>query len=116
MALYDHWIAFASGNTDMQQPSDEANLYILDTKCIGSQAGCTGSIQKIAGQLRAEDNLSWSADGHWLAFVTVAENLSHLNLLDTTCIQTHQDCTDYIHHLPITSVRYIRPAWRPPIK
>ncbi len=113
VAVYDHWIAFVSGNTNLQQPVDDSNLYILDANCIGSSGGCTGSIQKIAGQLNPEDNLSWSADGRWLAFVTVNERLSHLNLLDTACIIQHQDCTSFIHPQSITSNRYIRPTWRP---
>lgn len=116
MTLYDHWIAFVSGNTDLGQPVDEANLYILDADCIGSQTGCAGRLRKIDTRLQAEDNISWSADGHWLAYVTVAERVSHLNLLDTTCIRERQDCTDYIHPMPISSSRYIRPAWRPRIQ
>jgi Tol biopolymer transport system component len=116
MAVYDHWIAFVSGNTDPQKPVDETNLYVLDSRCIGSEAGCAGSIQQIASQLQAEDNVSWSADGRWLAYVTLKENISKLNLLDTTCILEHRDCTSYIHPLPITSARYIRPTWRPSLQ
>lgn len=115
MAIYDHWIAFASGNTDIGQPVEDTNLYVLDSNCIGSEKGCAGSIQKITNQLNAEDDLSWSPDGHWLAFVTVANKATHLNLLDTTCVMQHQDCAASIHPLFIASSRYIRPEWRPPI-
>jgi len=115
VAVYDHWIAFASGSTNLQQRPDEANLYVLDANCIGTSKGCLPSIQKVAGQLRTEDNLSWSADGRWLAFVTISERKSQLNLLDTTCIFEHRDCTNNIHLLPIASMRYIRPVWRPNI-
>jgi hypothetical protein len=116
VAVYDHWIAFVSGNTDLQKTIVEANLFVLDANCIGSPEGCSSSIQKIAGQIYPEDNLSWSADGHWLAFVTVIGRTSHLNLLDTTCIYQHLDCADFIHPQPITSARYIRPVWRPYIR
>ncbi len=116
MAVYDHWIAFASGTTNLQVRVDDASLFVLDFNCIGSPEGCTGGIQKIASQIGAEDSISWSSDGKWLAFVTLSGGLSHLNLLDTTCLQTHRDCSDYIHPMPVTSVRYIRPAWRPPIQ
>jgi len=116
LAVYGQWIAFASGNTNLSQPVDDANLYVLDSNCIGSQQGCVGSIQQITSQLQAEDDLSWSADGHWLAFVTSTDNRSHLNLLDTTCITEHRDCAAYIHPLPITSGRYIRPEWRPHVQ
>lgn len=116
VAVYDHWIAFASGSTDLQKRPDEARLYVLDANCIGTPNGCKNSIQKVAGQLRTEDNLSWSADGRWLAFVTISERKSQLNLLDTTCIFEHQDCANNIHPLPITSTRYIRPVWQPNIR
>ncbi len=116
VAVFDHWIAFVSGSTDLQKRVDEASLYILDSTCIGSRKGCAGSIQKVAGQVRVEDNLSWSEDGRWLAFVTIIDRVSQLNLLDTTCIFEHQDCSSSIHLQPIASIRYIRPTWRPRIQ
>ncbi len=116
VAVYDHWLAFVSGNTDLQKTVGEANLFVLDANCIGSAKGCSGSIQKIASEMSPEDNLSWSPDGRWLAFVTVLDRKSQLNLLDTTCIFEYLDCTNDIHTLPITSVRYIRPVWRPYIQ
>ncbi len=116
VAINDHWLAFVSGNTNLQTPVDEANLYILDTDCVGAEMSCANSLQQVANELQTDDNLSWSADGRWLAFVTVSRYISRLNILDTTCIREHQDCTDYIQQLPVSSSRYIRPAWRPPIQ
>jgi Tol biopolymer transport system component len=116
IAVHDHWIAFVSGNTDLQQPVEDANLYVMDTNCIGSEKGCSGTIQKVASSLRTEDNISWSADGRWLAFVTVDGRLSHLNFLDTTCVYQQIDCARSIYPQPVTSARYIRPAWRPFIR
>lgn len=116
IAIHDHWVAFVSGNTDLQKPVEDANLYVMNTTCIGSTNGCAGTIQKVARNLRTEDNISWSANGRWLAFVTVANRLSHLNFLDTTCVIQQIDCAGYIYPQPITSARYIRPAWRPLIR
>ncbi len=116
IAIHDHWVAFVSGNTNLQKPVEETNLYVLDTSCIGSEKSCNGTIQKVASGLRTEDNISWSADGRWLAFVTVADRKSHLNFLDTTCVFQQIDCASYIYPQPITSARYIRPAWRPSIR
>jgi Tol biopolymer transport system component len=116
MVAYQRWIAFVSGTTDFQQRVDDANLFILDTNCIGSAKGCSGTLQQIATQIRAEDNLSWSPDGHWLAYVTITGNTSQLTILDTTCIWEHLDCGNYTRHLPISSSRYIRPAWRPALQ
>ncbi|MBI1279764.1 MAG: hypothetical protein GC179_16670 [Anaerolineaceae bacterium] len=116
LAVYDHWVAYVSGNTDMRKSVGEANLFVLDSTCIGSPQGCSGSIQKITADMSSEDNISWSADGHWLAFVTIVARRSQLNLLDTTCIYQHLDCTGYIHPQPITSARFIQPNWRPPIR
>lgn len=113
VAVYDHWLAFVSGNTDLRKTVGEANLFVLDANCVGSPKGCSSSIQKIASEMSPEDNLSWSPDGRWLAFVTIVERKSQLNLLDTTCIFERLDCMNYIHILPITSARYIRPVWRP---
>lgn len=115
MALYGHWLAFVSGTTDLQQKTDDTNLFVMDTNCIGTVEGCASTLRVIATQVRAEDNLSWSPDGRWLAFVSVANNQSHLNLMDTTCIFEDLDCAAYTRSLGIASSRYIRPAWRPVI-
>lgn len=116
MVAYQNWIAFVSGTTNLSQRVEDANLFVMDTNCIGSANGCIGTLQQVATQIRAEDNLSWSTDGRWLAYVTITGNTSKLNLLDTTCIWEHRDCTDYTRQLPISSSRYIRPVWRPALQ
>lgn len=116
VAVYNQWIAFVSGEINPTGESDDSYLYILDSACIGSVGGCAGSLQQIARQVNNDDNLSWSSDGRWLAFVTFTSRTSQLHLLDTSCLQQKLDCSGYVRDLPITSVRYIRPAWRPSIR
>ncbi|MEP6985168.1 MAG: hypothetical protein ABI970_06210 [Chloroflexota bacterium] len=114
VAVNGRWVAFVSGNVDPAQPLNKGNnLFILDGNCIGSTAGCATSVQEIASQIRTDDNLAWSPDGHWLVYVANLNGMPHLYLLDATCVQQHEDCTRYIHALPDTPARYVRPVWRP---
>ncbi len=116
VAIYNNWIAFVSGDANPAGENNTSNLYMIDSACIGAAEGCAGELQKIATQVNPDDNLSWSPDGRWLAFVTYINRTSQLNLLDTSCLQTAEDCSGSIRTLPITSIRYIRPAWRPSIR
>ncbi|MCA0458373.1 MAG: hypothetical protein LCI00_30700 [Chloroflexi bacterium] len=113
VAVYGRWVAFVSGETDTSSDDEQSYLYILDSSCIGTDEGCASVLRSITPNVDTNDNLSWSPDGRWLAFVKVEGRHSQLYMLDTTCLQTGQDCDPFIHTLSITSLRYIRPSWRP---
>lgn len=113
VAVHGYWVAFVSGERDTRQPNEDSYLYLLDTRCIGQAGGCAGQLQRVAADLNIDDNLSWSPDGRWLAFVTVEGGQVQLNLLDMTCVHERRDCDEFIRKPAIRSLRYIRPAWRP---
>lgn len=115
VAAYGRWVAFVSGERDATSDGEQSYLYILDSSCIGADGGCASALRKITADVNANDNLSWSPDGRWLAFVKAERRISQLYVLDTSCLASGQDCDGFMHTLPITSPRYIRPSWRPAV-
>jgi hypothetical protein len=112
VASNGRWIAFVSGNTEVSKVVEDENiLFVLDSDCIGTEAGCASSIRQIASDLSHSDNLSWSPDGRWLVYVVNVDGTPHLHSLDSTCLEQYVDCDDYIRALPDTPARYVRPVW-----